>query len=580
LLSFSAPMLPSHFTAKMQLTSEDKLENRKERFLNELMCLPKSPLQKAFSTPRTPQIDDKLYPHAKRKQKVNTPREESNQERCDAITETVESSPLASADLGSSVVNCGSSATCEDRQSSIYEEDKPSKNCSGSVLSRCDSLVPERSSKSPITSSIRIRTKCDESSASLGRLDWMKYLTRLVKSDRFEVCFAILIVSSAVVMCVEAHYWGFDSGHALGFPNMSQPGSVVWPGADIILKILDWFFGIAFALEVLIKCMALRISFVKSWWNIFDSIIAASWVLNTLLVGVVPGTLGVARLARLIRLLRLVKTFTMFDSLQLMVATLSASMSVLLWSIAFLLGIMVSSALLMTSVMSVYISDKGNPGNERMEAFEYFGNFSRALLSIFELTLGNWAPIARFLHEHVSEWFGVVIIAYQLIVGFAVVMVIRGVFLHETFQAVEHDDDLMILRQIRRKAKLTKKMEALFLEADDSGDGYLNHEEFVGVMKDDRVKAWLSAMGLEVSEADIVFEMVDDGNHKISVDQFVDGLARLKGAARGVDMVQVLRLVRNLEPMVQDIGVEVGCKRKRDSLRPTACNRVDSCSSA
>jgi hypothetical protein len=374
-------------------------------------------------------------------------------------------------------------------------------------------------------------------------------------------------------MCVEAHYRGLDSGYALGAPHMSQPASDVWPGAEIIFRVLDWFFGVAFTMEVTIKCVALRISFVRTWWNLFDAFIALSWILNAVFEGVVPGhPFGVARLARLLRLLRLVKTLQVFDALHLMVASLRASLSVLIWSIALLLGIMASAALLMTSGMTLYISDKSQPENDRLEAFAYFGTFSRSLLSIFELTLGNWTPITRFLHESVSEWFGMVIMAYHCIVSFAVVMVIRGVFLHEVFEAAESDDDLMILRQMRRKAKISKKMHTLFHEADETGNGYVSHDEFIEVMKDDRVKAWLAAMDLEVSDADVVFEMVDRGDHRISVVEFVDGLTRLKGAARSIDLVQVLRLVRNITTIAQEVAENIGCEKALDlsSLKPSA----------
>jgi hypothetical protein len=198
-------------------------------------------------------------------------------------------------------------------------------------------------------------------------------------------------------------------------------------------------------------------------------------------------------------------------------------------------------------------------------------------MSVFEITLGNWAPITRFLHDNVSEWFGVVVIVYHCLVSFGVVMVIRGVFLAETIQAAESNDDLMISRQMRTRTRLVTKMHKLFLEADDSGTGFVTREQFIDVVEDARVKAWLSAMGIEVSDAGIVFEMVDEGDHRISVHQFVDGLTRLKGAARTIDLVQVLRLVRNCVAVVQDIGDSVGIQKNHtvESLKPSFCYRHD-----
>merc|ERR1712039_784236 len=102
-------------------------------------------------------------------------------------------------------------------------------------------------------------------------------------------------------------------------------------------------------------------------------------------------------------------------------ASLAACLPVLLWSVMPLVAIITSSALAMASVMAFYIDDKYQLRDNRLKAFEYFGNFPRALLSMFEITLGNWAPITRFLQDNVTEWFGFVLMVYHCVVAFAVV---------------------------------------------------------------------------------------------------------------------------------------------------------------
>lgn len=39
------------------------------------------------------------------------------------------------------------------------------------------------------------------------------------------------------------------------------------------------------------------------------------------------------------------------------------------------------------------------------ELFLYFGTCTRSLLTMFEITLGNWPPVARLLQDHVHEAF-------------------------------------------------------------------------------------------------------------------------------------------------------------------------------
>merc|ERR1712137_518338 len=84
------------------------------------------------------------------------------------------------------------------------------------------------------------------------------------------------------------------------------------------------------------------------------------------------------------------------------------------------------------------------------------------------------------------------------------VRVITGVFLHETFQVAALDDDLMIVQRARMLSKHQKKMEQLMKYADDSRDGVVERCEFTTALSAPRIRAWLSAMGLEVGDVDIL----------------------------------------------------------------------------
>eukprot|EP00971_Amphidinium_carterae_P219129 4349964-Amphidinium_carterae.2 len=57
----------------------------------------------------------------------------------------------------------------------------------------------------------------------------------------------------------------------------------------------------------------------------------------------------------------------------------------------------------MQILVETYLKEEDKPIEERLEVYLYFGTFSRALLSMFELTMANWPPICRLLMENVSE---------------------------------------------------------------------------------------------------------------------------------------------------------------------------------
>mmetsp|Transcript_72492 Transcript_72492/g.162866 ORF Transcript_72492/g.162866 Transcript_72492/m.162866 type:complete len:197 (-) Transcript_72492:75-665(-) len=171
---------------------------------------------------------------------------------------------------------------------------------------------------------------------------------------------------------------------------------------------------------------------------------------------------------------------------------------------------------------------------------------------MFEITLGNWVPVLRFLHDRVTQWFGLILLLYRCVVGFAVMKVITGVFLHETFKVAAGDDELMIAQRQRDAAKHMRKMKLLFQEADDSGDGYLTFSEFQEVMQDPRIKSWLAAMDLDVNDIELVWDLVDNGlgadqDHRINAEELSRGFQRLKGNARSLDINGVARQLRHVE---------------------------------
>ena len=59
-------------------------------------------------------------------------------------------------------------------------------------------------------------------------------------------------------------------------------------------------------------------------------------------------------------------------------------------------------ALSLTQVLSSFFKDESVPLAERLEVFQYFGTASRAMFTMFELTLANWTIVGRVMSENVS----------------------------------------------------------------------------------------------------------------------------------------------------------------------------------
>jgi len=82
----------------------------------------------------------------------------------------------------------------------------------------------------------------------------------------------------------------------------------------------------------------------------------------------------------------------------------------------------------------------------------------------------------------------------------------------------------------------------------------VDQDELKAVLDNKQVGEWLSAMGLDLSDIDRVFAMLDtDGDGQLSCQELVDGASVLKKPARAVDLQAV-------QQMLQDIRTRLTAK--------------------
>ena len=132
--------------------------------------------------------------------------------------------------------------------------------------------------------------------------------------------------------------------------------------------------------------------------------------------------------------------------------------------LAFLSGVMLSTVLPLNDRLEECITDSSADVEQRRLVYSYFGNTSKGFFTMFELTLGDWVPATRVLHDNVSEWPGPLLLLYQSVVTFAVIRVISGIFLHGTLPVAGSDDDLMGAQKERQMRKTVMKMPQLFVK--------------------------------------------------------------------------------------------------------------------
>merc|ERR1712137_801958 len=111
--------------------------------------------------------------------------------------------------------------------------------------------------------------------------------------------------------------------------------------------------------------------------------------------------------------------------------------------------------------------------------------------------------------------YGPVLLLYRFVIGFSMVKVVAGVFLHETFKVAAQDDNLMVVQKHRQTSKMKKKMIDFLAQTDMSGDQKIQKDEFMDILENKWIRTWLASMDLEVADGDILFELTDNGDGEV-----------------------------------------------------------------
>eukprot|EP00747_Dinoflagellata_sp_TGD_P088721 gnl/TRDRNA2_/TRDRNA2_164099_c1_seq5.p1 gnl/TRDRNA2_/TRDRNA2_164099_c1~~gnl/TRDRNA2_/TRDRNA2_164099_c1_seq5.p1 ORF type:complete len:461 (+),score=143.69 gnl/TRDRNA2_/TRDRNA2_164099_c1_seq5:109-1383(+) len=113
--------------------------------------------------------------------------------------------------------------------------------------------------------------------------------------------------------------------------------------------------------------------------------------------------------------------------------------------------------------------------------------------------------------------------------------------------------------------KVQRDLFEMFHDLDEDGSGYLSKDEFTDVLDDPNFVRQMKVLDIELEDLPDIFEILDDGDGQVSMEEFCYGLLRMQGKALNRDMLKAMkgmgRVKEGFQLMQEDFHV-----RSQDSF--------------
>ena len=331
---------------------------------------------------------------------------------------------------------------------------------------------------------------------------------------------------------------------------------------------IAWIFPVLFVVELLIRIGADGRNFFKGdekWWNIFDIIL----VLNSSIEIIFPvadlSVLRILRVFRMVRVIRVVKHVKWLKSLRTMVFALINSFVSLMWAFFMIMLIIFVFSILFCHGVAAHNfaigADDAAAYAEALAAGEVFGSLWETCVSLFGAVSGgnDWMFYAEFLrsmrqdqHDLTGEIYFAIFAFYVAFCTVGLLNVVTGIFVDSAVTTRTEDEVVDAFKDEMENRQ--QEVRRIFTEAvgGDEHDMHsphshskhkpsLTYEQLKEQLDNPWVKAYFSGLEIDPNEAAIIFTLMDtDHNGRVTIDEFIDGTMKLKGAAKSVDMLLLM----------------------------------------
>lgn len=374
----------------------------------------------------------------------------------------------------------------------------------------------------------------------------------------FEHALGATVLLNAFVLGLETHF--------LCVSNSLTPP--LW------LAVCEKIFCAIFTAEIMFRISVQRSFFFQfdCGWNLFDLLIVFLQLSEQVCQMLVwNGSEGLflrysLELLRPIRIVRLMRVVRNFESLRSISAAIAGSMKELAVTMVILFLIIFACSVMFTQVVIAAVVE-GTSNDDDLKA--WFGTLVRTHLTLFESILGgvSWDEAIRPLITEISPLAGLIFVVFIAFSVFAVANMVTGVFVEKATKMANDDATL----------RMASKISDLFQSDISEDDDGVTWERFEEKLLEQDMQDYFKEINVDPSEARILFKLLDaDESGSVDASEIVDGLLRLHGAARALDLkilhYEVWRVRGDVQTQQKLLGVAM---ESLDSKMQSLINQIN-----
>eukprot|EP00930_Biecheleria_cincta_P099840 TRINITY_DN91452_c0_g1_i1.p1 TRINITY_DN91452_c0_g1~~TRINITY_DN91452_c0_g1_i1.p1 ORF type:complete len:634 (+),score=127.78 TRINITY_DN91452_c0_g1_i1:66-1967(+) len=395
-----------------------------------------------------------------------------------------------------------------------------------------------------------------------------------VKSTEFESLVGAAICLNCVPIFVEVN------GLVKSYPSWVSDVSRIAEHCFTTFFLVEFFLKVSFlGWKSFAPCVRSSVPRIEVVLNFFDALLV--WVTGVGFVWIWPlfiheraGWLRMftaLRAARLFRLARVVRKLPAFREVYVLLRGLSDSTRILFWTmivIGFITYIFAIFGVVFVSTdLKQQLQDKLQELDpslpEENDEIRLMNGLMDTVASVEEwmftlvqlLTLDSWTGILRPLSKY--SWFAsIIFFSYIALVVIVFMNLVTAVIVENALAQSKHDEEAALAQQEEDEKKTLKKFQELFEMMDEDGDSQLTWEEFDDAFTNPEVAIKLKLLNFKQDDCKLLFNLLDQGDGSLTIDEFFEGLESMKGPAKSKDVFILSKRVQQIWNFLVQFGSE------------------------